>query len=116
MYKANDGITLCKSFNATLPLPKSANELTAFQKITGTLNVWIGITDETKSGKKEKWKDVEGNEIGNAFVNLRVRNRKFFNYRNITFKLKILTVFADPLETVGSKPTKQDWASSVLEK
>ena len=86
MYKANDGITLCKSLNATLPLPKSANELIAFQKITGTLNVWIGITDETKSGKKEKWKDVEGNEIGNAFVNLRVTNRKFFNERNVTFK------------------------------
>ena len=30
--------------------------------------------------------------------------------------MKVLTIFADPFEIVGSKPTKQDWASSVLEK
>ena len=68
MYKVNEGIKVCKR-----------KRVDSISKITGTLNVWIGITDDTKSGKKEKWKDVEGNEIGNAFVNLGVTNWKFFN-------------------------------------
>ena len=66
------GMKLCKSLNARLPLPKSSAEANAFRKITGRFDTWIGISDLTQKGIKEKWKDVEGNEIGNAYVKLRV--------------------------------------------
>ena len=75
----------CKMLNATLPLPKSKGEADAFRKITGTNpgnstwtdNVWMGIRDLTKSKDKTKWKDVEGNPLGNSYVNLRVTNISF---------------------------------------
>ena len=35
-------------------------------------SVWIGLTDSTKSGKMTAWKDLDGNPIGNRYVNLRV--------------------------------------------
>ena len=58
--------------NAQLPLPKSKGEADKLRNITGFDNVWIGIRDLTKSGDQSKWKDVEGNSIGKAYVNLRV--------------------------------------------
>ena len=72
----------CKMLNATLPLPKNKGEADEFRKITGTNsgnstwtdNVWMGIRDLTKSKDKTKWKDVEGNPLGNSYVNLRVTN------------------------------------------
>ena len=70
-------IDFCKSMNAGLPLPKSKGEVDEYLKITGSQSVWIGLTDSTKSGNKAAWKDLEGNPIGNRFVNLRVNNILF---------------------------------------
>ena len=70
-------IGFCKLSNAGLPLPKSKGEVDEFLKITGCQNVWIGLTDSTQSGNKEAWKDLEGNPIGNRYVNLRVKNIHF---------------------------------------
>ena len=70
----NRAMDECKKLNAKLPLPKSEGEANEFRKITGTDSTWIGIRDLTKSGNKSKWKDVEGNPIRNAYVNLRVTN------------------------------------------
>ena len=64
--------------NAGLPLPKSKNEAAEFVKITGNKYVWMGLTDVTKSGNKASWKDLDGNPIGNRYVNLRVY---IFNFR-----------------------------------
>ena len=68
----NEAMDECKTLNAQLPLPKNKNEADEFRKITGTDFFWIGIRDLTKSGDPSKWKDVEGNTIGNAYINLRV--------------------------------------------
>ena len=65
----NTAMDECKRLNAKLPLPKSEGEADEFRKITGTDSTWIGIRDLYKSGDKSKWKDVEGNPIGNAYVN-----------------------------------------------
>ena len=70
----NAAMDECKNLNAQLPLPKSKGELDEFIKIVGKDRIWIGIRDLTKSGVKANWKDVEGNTIGNAYVNLRVTN------------------------------------------
>ena len=67
-------IDFCKKLNAGLPLPKNKAETAEYQKITGFSNVWIGLTDVTKSKDIAAWKDIEGNPIGNRFVNLRVIN------------------------------------------
>ena len=67
-------IDFCKKLNAGLPLPKSKGETEKYLKITGSENVWIGLTDVTKSGNMAAWKDLEGNPIGNRYVNLRVVN------------------------------------------
>ena len=64
-------IDFCKKMNAGLPLPKSKGEAAEFSKITGAF-VWIGLTDVTKSGNMAAWKDLDGNPIGNRYVNLRV--------------------------------------------
>ena len=76
VYKGEKGqnaaMDECKDLNAQLPLPKNKNEADEFRKITGTDFFWIGIRDLTKSGDPSKWKDVEGNTIGNAYINLRV--------------------------------------------
>ena len=74
--KQNEAMDYCKNINAKLPLPKSKAEQDEFMKVTKTSWVWIGIKDETKFGVKANWKDVEGNPIGNAYVNLRVINFK----------------------------------------
>ena len=68
----NEAMDECKTLNAQLPLPKSKGELDKFRINTGTGNVWIGIRDLTQSGFKANWTDVDGNLIGNAYVNLRV--------------------------------------------
>ena len=79
--KSQDGaIDFCKKLNAGLPLPKSKGELTEFLKITGFFSVWIGLTDSTNSGNKASWKDLEGNPIGNRYVNLRVNNILFSSF------------------------------------
>ena len=70
----DDAIEFCKKMNAGLPLPKSKGEVTEYLKITGYGTVWIGLTDSTNSGKKSAWKDLEGNPIGNRYVNLRIKN------------------------------------------
>ena len=64
--------------NAGLPLPKSKGEVDEYLKITGSKNVWIGLTDSTQSGNMTAWKDLEGKPIGNRFVHLRVKQ---FNFR-----------------------------------
>ena len=67
-------IDFCKFINARLPLPKSIGEVDEFLKITGSASkdyIWIGITDSTQSGNMAAWKDLEGNPIGNHYVNLR---------------------------------------------
>ena len=69
----NAAMDECKSLNAKLPLPKSKGEADEFRKITGSDKTWIGIKDLTKGGVPANWKDVEGNPIGNAYVNLRVK-------------------------------------------
>ena len=70
----------CKALNAQLPIPKSKGELDKFVKIAGAGNsVWLGIRDFTESGVKSKWKDVEGNNIGNAYVNSRVINLIYYS-------------------------------------
>ena len=67
-------IDFCKKLNAGLPLPKSKREKEEYLKITGSENVWIGLTDVTKSGNMAAWKDLDGKPIGNRYVNLRVIN------------------------------------------
>ena len=69
----NQAMEECKSLNAQLPLPKSKGEADEFRKITGSDHTWIGIRDLTKGGVQANWTDVEGNQIGNAYVNLRVK-------------------------------------------
>ena len=69
-------IDFCKKRNAGLPLPKSKGEVDEYLKITGT-NVWIGLTDPTKSGDKTAWKDLDGDPIGSRYVNLRVKKFSF---------------------------------------
>ena len=73
----DDAIDFCKKLNAGLPLPKSKEETAEYLKITGSLGLqvsafWIGLTDSTQSGDKTAWKDLDGNPIGNRYVNLRV--------------------------------------------
>ena len=68
----NEAIDSCKKMNAGLPLPRSKNETAEYIKITGNENVWIGLTDVTKSGNVAAWKDLNGKPIGNRYVNLRV--------------------------------------------
>ena len=87
----DEAITFCKKLNAGLPLPKNKGEEDEFLKITGShLAFWIGLTDSTQSGNKAAWKDLEGNPIGNRYVNLRVM--KFHS-------LLFLCVATDPTES-----------------
>ena len=72
----DEAIYLCKKLNAGLPLPKSKGETAEYLKITGFQSSWMGLTDSTKSGKMAAWRDLEGNLLGNHYVNLRVINLK----------------------------------------
>ena len=47
----------CKEMNATLPLPVSLLEFETFSNFFSPHKAWIGISDPSKSGKKENWKD-----------------------------------------------------------
>ena len=69
--RQDEAIHFCKKLNARLPLPKSKGEVDKYLKITGS-DFWIDLTDSTKSGNKETWKDIGENPIGNRYVNLRV--------------------------------------------
>ena len=86
----DEAIDWCKKINAGLPLPKSKGELTEFLKITKSDNVWIGLTDSTKSGKMAAWKDIEGNLIGSRYVNLRVITFNFFLFLVLKLTLAIV--------------------------
>ena len=85
-------IDFCEKINARLPLPKSKGETTEYLKITGSENVWIGLTDSTKSGNMAAWKDIEGNPIGNRYLNLRV----------ITFNFRLFFMLPLTLPKVGN--------------
>ena len=85
-------IDFCEKINARLPLPKSKGETTEYLKITGSENVWIGLTDSTKSGNMAAWKDIEGNPIGSHYVNLRV----------ITFNFRLFFMLPLTLPKVGN--------------
>ena len=65
-------INFCKKMNSRLPLPKNKGEVDEYLKITGSENVWIGITDSGSSGSPFPWKDLEGNLMLRRYVNLRV--------------------------------------------
>ena len=68
----NKAMAECRTLNATLPLPKNKGEADKLKKITGFVSFWLGIKDVTRGKVKANWKDVEGNAIGNSYVNLRV--------------------------------------------
>ena len=72
-------VDYCKSINAKLPLPKSKEEFDEFRRIMD-FYVWIGIMDTSVSGNKSNWRDLEGNLIENAYVNLRVKNLTVFSF------------------------------------
>ena len=63
-------IDYCRQLNATLPLPISLLEFEVFSNFSGPENAWFGISDPSKSGKKQNWKDIE-NETP-AFIKTRV--------------------------------------------
>ena len=70
LKRHDEAIDLCKKFNAGLPLPKNSGEVKEYLTITPHYNsFWIGLTDSTKSGNMAAWKDLEGNLIGNRYVN-----------------------------------------------
>ena len=55
-------IQYCRELNATLPLPVSLLEFEVFSNFSGPEMAWIGISDPSKSGKGENWKDVENKQ------------------------------------------------------
>ena len=61
----------CEKLNATLPLPTSLLEFEIFSNFTGPNKVWIDITDSSKSGKKENWRDAQNKQP--AYVKSRVK-------------------------------------------
>ena len=52
-------LNYCKELNATLPLPISLLEFEVFSNFSWPKKAWLGISDPSKSGKKEKWRDVQ---------------------------------------------------------
>ena len=63
-------IEYCKKRNATLPLPVSLLEFEALSNFASPDKAWIGISDSSKRGKKENWRDVENKQP--AYVKQRV--------------------------------------------
>ena len=63
-------IDFCRQLNATLPLPVSLLEFEVFSNFSGPEKAWIGISDPSKSGKKENWKDVENKQP--TFIKMKV--------------------------------------------
>ena len=70
-----EGMEVCKTLQAKLPLPISAEEVRAFMnyiKVQFDEKILlIGIRDPEKTKIKKNWKDVEGKNA--AYVNLRVK-------------------------------------------
>ena len=52
-------VSLCKSFNAKLPLPKNSDESKAFLKAF-PFSFWVDLTDPDRTGDTENWKDSNG--------------------------------------------------------
>ena len=91
----DEAIDSCKKMNAGLPLPKSKGEVDEYLKITGSGNVWMGLTDVTKSGDMAAWKDLDGNPIGNRYVNLRVIDLIALNQLVITMSHSLCVINYD---------------------
>ena len=70
-----EGMEKCKTLQAKLPLPISAEEVNAFWNYMKVQfdepRLLIGIRDPGKTKIKNNWKDVEGNKA--SYVNLRVK-------------------------------------------
>ena len=54
-----EAVSLCKTLNAKLPLPKSSSESVAFYNAF-PFSLWVDLTDPGSTGKKENWKDSNG--------------------------------------------------------
>ena len=52
-------VSLCRSLNARLPLPKSYSESKAFYNAF-PFSLWVDLTDLGMTGKKNNWKDSTG--------------------------------------------------------
>ena len=74
-------IQTCKELNATLPLPVSLLEFKAFSNFSSPHKAWTGISDPSKSGKKENWRDVQNKKP--IYVKPRVKtfNEILFSYK-----------------------------------
>ena len=55
----SEAVSLCKSFNAKLPLPKSSSESKAFFNAF-PFSLWIDLTDPYVTGQKKNWKNSNG--------------------------------------------------------
>ena len=97
----NTAIHVCKKMNAGLPLPKSKGEAAEYLKITGSENVWMGLTDPTKSGNMAAWKDLDGNPIGNRYVNW-VKGHIFYDNKiQLNISINIITDSTESLENTS---------------
>ena len=75
---SNVAMDMCKKQNATLPLPKSQEESNVLRRLTGAINIWIGIRAPTKGELKESWRDVEGYPVGTSNFHIYFRFKTFF--------------------------------------
>ena len=70
-----EGMEVCKSLQAKLPLPISVEEVKAFWNYIRVqfddFQLLIGIRDPEQTKLKKNWKDIEGKNA--AYVNLRVK-------------------------------------------
>ena len=55
----SEAVSLCKSFNAKLPLPKSSSESKAFFNAF-PFSLWVDLTDPDVTGQKKNWKNSNG--------------------------------------------------------
>ena len=83
------GMQTCKELNAGLPIPKNEAENAFFTLLskqaynteaTKWKNLFLGLHDPTKSGIRENWIDVDGNKIGDGYVNERVNYQILFSF------------------------------------
>ena len=90
------GMQTCKELNAGLPIPKNEAENAFFtllskqaynNEATKYKNLFLGLHDPTKSGVRENWMDVDGNKIGDGYVNERVKFDLAF-FKPLTSKRK----------------------------
>ena len=59
-------IDYCRQLNSTLPLPVSLHEFEVFSNFSSPNTTWIGISDPSRSGNKDSWRDVNNKQP--AFV------------------------------------------------